>query len=405
LGSPNSRLYLFVRSAKEEKSGGSRRLHPWSRVAEGIQGHDGEAEWFSNEPRVRVFQGYRPECLGFAKHREAAERKAVALAAAEVDTAETTTSPRAGSALSKKTTKRAAPATSRTVVAEGKSRKKRGARSTNSPPTAKKTCFVDLDTGVLGAVIAVVPLHAAAPSGGGGGETGGPLLVPLSPKEKDNNNDSDVRVVSSVGDAPRDRSPPTLGHEAPCDEGKSSSASSGSSSSSTEDTGQSASPSATGAEKDDFFAEAEEEEEPESSNYRVKPKEPQAVAARLQVPSKAKLIGVKQIRFLGLMSGGHKRKFLEEAGSSFVIPHEEYFSGFSSEDLVTTCGDLALKSFIASWCLARTLEREEKEMKDSSAVAAASLQARVTELEKLLATEQDRSKLLQQEKEDGAKAS
>jgi hypothetical protein len=46
------------------------------------------------------------------------------------------------------------------------------------------------------------------------------------------------------------------------------------------------------------------------------------------------------------MSGGHERKFLEEAGSSFVIPHEEeYFNSFSSEDLVTACGDLALKSF------------------------------------------------------------
>jgi hypothetical protein len=72
---------------------------------------------------------------------------------------------------------------------------------------------------------------------------------------------------------------PTLGHKAPCDEGKSSSASSGSSSSSTENTGQPASPSATGAEKDDFVAEAEEEEEPKSSNYRVTLEEPQAVAA------------------------------------------------------------------------------------------------------------------------------
>jgi hypothetical protein len=106
------------------------------------------------------------------------------------------------------------------------------------------------------------------------------------------------------------------------------------------------------------------------------------------------------------MSGGHERKFLEEAGSSFAIPHEEeYFSGFSSEDLVTACGDLALKSFVASRCLARKLEREEKEAKDSSAAAVASLQTRVTKLEKLLATEQEPSRRLQQEKEDGVKAS
>jgi hypothetical protein len=233
------------------------------------------------------------------------------------------------------------------AATEGKARKKWGARPTSSPPVAKKTRFVDLDTGVVGTVIAVVPLRVIAPSGSGGGETGGPLLVPLSSKEKDNDDDSDVWVVSSVGNASRDRSPPTFSHEAPCNEGKSSSASNGSSSSSTENTGQSASPSATGAEKDDIVAEAEEEDDPESSNYRVTPEEPQVAAARLQIPSKAKLIGGKQIRFLGLMSGGHERRFLEKAGSSFAIPHkEEYFNGFSSEDLVTTCGDLVLCCFM-----------------------------------------------------------
>jgi hypothetical protein len=109
-----------------------------------------------------------------------------------------------------------------------------------------------------------------------------------------------------------------------------------------------------GAEKDCFVAEAEEEEEdPESSNYRVTLEDPQAVATRLQIPTKAKLIGGKQIRFLGLMSGGHECKLLEEAGSSFTIPHEEeYFDGFSSTDLITACGDLALKIFVASRCLA-----------------------------------------------------
>jgi hypothetical protein len=284
----------------------------------------------------RVFEFFKvttPERLGFAKHHEAAERKVTVLPAAEADTAETATFPRTGGMLSKKATKRATPATAATATAEGKSRKKWGARPTNSPLSAKKMRFVDLDTGAVGAVIATMPLRVAAPSAGGGGETGSPLLVLLSPKEKDSDDESDVRVVSSVGDAPRDRSLPTLGHEGPCDEGKSSSASSGSSSSSTENTDQSASPSATGAEKDDFVAEAEEEEEPESSKYHVMPEEPQAAAARLQIPPKVKLIVEKQIRFLGLMSGGHERRFLEEARSSFAIPHEEeYFSGFSSED-------------------------------------------------------------------------
>jgi hypothetical protein len=103
--------------------------------------------------------------------------------------------------------------------------------------------------------------------------------MPLCPKEKDSDEDSDVRIVSSVDEASRGQSPPALGHEAPCDEGKSSSASTSLSSSSSENTGQSASPSATGAEKDSLVAEAEEEgeeeeEDPESSNYRVMPEEP-----------------------------------------------------------------------------------------------------------------------------------
>jgi hypothetical protein len=77
----------------------------------------------------------------------------------------------------------------------------------SSPPAAKKTWFIDLDTGAVGSVIAVVPLRAVAPLGSGGGKASGPLIVPLSPKEQDMDDDSDVCVVSSVGDAPLDRSP------------------------------------------------------------------------------------------------------------------------------------------------------------------------------------------------------
>jgi hypothetical protein len=119
-------------------------------------------------------------------------------------------------------------------------------------------------------------------------------------KEKDSDEDSDVRIVSSVGEASHGRNLPALGHEAPCGEGKSNSASTSSSSSSSENTGPSASPSATGAEKDDFVTEVEEEEEekePESSNYHVTPEEPQAATARLQIPTNAMLIGGKQILF------------------------------------------------------------------------------------------------------------
>jgi hypothetical protein len=253
-----------------------------------------------------------------------------------------------------------------------------------------------------------MPLLSAGPSAGAGREAGGPLLVPLSSKEKDSDDDSDVRIMSSVGDAPRGPSPTAFGPEAPQDEGKSSSTSTSSSSSSSDGTEQSASPSATVAEKDDFAAAEEEddEEEPDSSSYRVTPEEPRAAAVRLQVPSEAKLIGGKQIRLLDLTSGGHERKFLEEARSSFAIPHEgEYFGKLSSSELTTACGDLSLKAFDASRCLARRLEQESKEAKELSTAANASLQNRVAELEGRLAAEQERNWKLLQEKEDAAKSS
>jgi hypothetical protein len=108
---------------------------------------------------------------------------------------------------------------------------------------------------------------------------------------------------------------------------------------------------ATVAEKDDFVTAAEEdgEEEPDSSSYRVTPEEPRAAAVRLQVPAE----GGKKIRFLGLTSGGHERQFLEEAGASFAIPHEEeYFGKLSAAELTTACADMSLKAFVASRCLA-----------------------------------------------------
>jgi hypothetical protein len=227
---------LLFRSAEEEKSRGA-----WLFILGPVlpkEYKDTVAELNGSRTNC-VFEFFKvtvPERLGFAKHREAADRKAVALAAAEADTGETVTSPRAGGTPSKKITKKIAPTAATTVAAKGKARKKRGARPTDSPPppTAKKTRIVELDTSVVGSVIATMPLRVAAPSGSAGGETGGPLLVALSPKEKDNDEDSDVRIVFLVGDASRDRRPLPLGHEAPCDEGKSSSASSGSSSSSSE---------------------------------------------------------------------------------------------------------------------------------------------------------------------------
>jgi hypothetical protein len=71
----------------------------------------------------RVFEFFKmtaAERVGFAKHREATERKAAALVATDTDTAETATSPRVGGAPSKKTTKRTAPAAAATAASEGK---------------------------------------------------------------------------------------------------------------------------------------------------------------------------------------------------------------------------------------------------------------------------------------------
>jgi hypothetical protein len=272
-----------------------------------------------------------------------------------------------------------------------------------------------VETGLIEDVIAAVPLRAAAPSDVPSARAGqgaaGPLLVPLSPPEKDSDDDSDVRIVSSVGDAPRKPSPVALGAEAPQEKDDSSSASSSSSDTSSGGTEQSASPSAPAAEKDVVVAEAEEgeDEEPESSGgsgYRVTREEPRAAAVRLQVPTEAKLIGGKTIRFLGLTSGGHERQFLEEAGASFAIPHEEeYFGKLTAAELTTACGDLSLKAFIASRCFAQRLEQESKEAKERSVAAVSSLENRVAELEGRLAVEQERSRRLQQEKEDSAKSS
>jgi hypothetical protein len=162
----------------------------------------------------RVFKFFKvnaPERIGFAKHREAAERKVVALATAEADVGETATSPRVAT---KRAGKRSAPAVA-TATAEGRARKKRGGRPADSPPSAKRTRIVDVKTGIVEDVIADVPLRSAAPSADAGEETGGPLLVPLSPKEKDSDDDSEVRIMSPLGEAPRSHSPTSFGPDAP----------------------------------------------------------------------------------------------------------------------------------------------------------------------------------------------
>jgi hypothetical protein len=166
----------------------------------------------------RIFEFFKiapPERIGFAKHREAAEKKAAAVAAAEADAEETATSPRAAP---QKTGRRGAPSAA-TAAAKGKARKKRGGRPADSPPSPKRTRVVDVETGLVEDVIAAVPLCAAAPSdvpsgmpsARAGQGAARPLLVPLSPPEKDSDDDSDVRIVSSVGDAPRKPSPAALG--------------------------------------------------------------------------------------------------------------------------------------------------------------------------------------------------
>jgi hypothetical protein len=88
----------------------------------------------------RVFEFFKvvaPERVGFAKHREAAERKAVALGAVNADAGETATSPRA--APTKRAGRKNIPAAATTAATEGRARKKCGGRPADSPPAAKRT--------------------------------------------------------------------------------------------------------------------------------------------------------------------------------------------------------------------------------------------------------------------------
>jgi hypothetical protein len=71
----------------------------------------------------RIFEFFKiapPERIGFAKHREAAEKKAAVIAAAEADAEETATSLRAAP---QKAGRRGAPAAA-TAAAEGKARRR-----------------------------------------------------------------------------------------------------------------------------------------------------------------------------------------------------------------------------------------------------------------------------------------
>jgi hypothetical protein len=125
------RLKLFIRTAEEEEGGGSWRFHPRSCVAEGIQNTVAE---LNGSRTNRVFEFFKinpPERFGFARHREAAERKAAALAAAEADADETATSPRVAP---KKTGRRGAPAAA-TATAEGGAEETRRAAGGLSPIT------------------------------------------------------------------------------------------------------------------------------------------------------------------------------------------------------------------------------------------------------------------------------
>jgi hypothetical protein len=82
----------------------------------------------------RIFEFFKitpPERVGFAKHREAAEKKVAAVAAAEADAKETATSPRAAP---QKTGRRSAPAAA-TAAAEGRpGRNGAGGRRTRPRP-------------------------------------------------------------------------------------------------------------------------------------------------------------------------------------------------------------------------------------------------------------------------------
>lgn len=73
----------------------------------------------------------------------------------------------------------------------------------------------------------------------------------------------------------------------------------------------------------------------ESSGYRVMCQDPSEAAKCLGFPETSRVIGGKVVGGLKFRSGGHERKFLEEAGQSFYFPlMEEELSGARTEEIL-----------------------------------------------------------------------
>lgn len=79
---------------------------------------------------------------------------------------------------------------------------------------------------------------------------------------------------------------------------------------------------------------AEEEQSESGSGFCVTPDEPREAVERLGFPSTTRVIGAKVIGALKFHSGGHERKFLEEAGQSFCLPQMEEELGHSGTELI-----------------------------------------------------------------------
>lgn len=86
----------------------------------------------------------------------------------------------------------------------------------------------------------------------------------------------------------------------------------------------------------------------------------------------------------GLLSGGHERKFLSEAGNTFSLSHEEErFSQLGTEAMFEACEDLALKIFIALTSRLAALEQELASKKAQATALALEKERAVDEAAKL----------------------
>lgn len=94
-----------------------------------------------------------------------------------------------------------------------------------------------------------------------------------------------------------------------------------------------------------------------SSGYRVMADEPGEAAERLGYPLTTRVISGKVVGALKFHSGGHERKFLEEAGQSFCLSLMEDELAESGTKSI-----LALKTFVLVHYASCTFQKEVEDL-------------------------------------------